>query len=245
MSNTDISLDELSNILADLFLSNMEESGDELVIRIRNAVYDLLRADQLSLLRDNPQKLKLEIRNNLRKLLQTDAAFRRSVIASHSGNVESFGNNLSVFISYRRSNSQDFVRLLADRFNRSKGVIARFDQTALRAGNFPIQLGRLVRQCDVFLLIVQPESLAGINDADNWIRREILTAVKAGKAIIPVLVDADGELDNLVWPNEIRTVGELQAVAFKREFFDVSAKRLLQEMWSLSKRTRYSRNKPR
>lgn len=232
MNSKNAPLNDLANNLANLFLSNLEGSDDDLVIRIQNAVTDSLRAEQLLQLKENPQQLKVEISGVLRILLETDAVFRRSVMSLPEGKIQGSSKALSIFISYRRTISQDFVRLLADKINRYSGIVARFDQEALRAGNFPIQLGRLVRQSDIFLLIVQPGSLSGIDDADNWIRREILTALNAGKAIIPVLVDADGELDNFIWPKEISTIGELQAITFKREYFDVSAKRLIDEMRS-------------
>jgi pterin-4a-carbinolamine dehydratase len=108
----------------------------------------------------------------------------------------------SIFISYRRSDSQHATFAIADRLRWAFGPEeVFFDRGSITAGNaWPESLRRGLEAARVFVLIIGNTWLKTadqwgrrrIDDPDDWVRREISTALDANKAgrtvIIPVLL---------------------------------------------------------
>lgn len=131
--------------------------------------------------------------------------FRRK----HFPNREGFktpSSKVSIFISYRRSDAIDIARLIADHLSRTKKFKVAYDLDALRTGEFARDLGSLISKCDVFLPIYTPDYFSRVDDPEDWVRREVETALHLGKTVCPVLVDDTPlpKADKL--PEEIRAI---------------------------------------
>lgn len=230
------SIQQLADQLAHQYLSNSHSaigSPSDLTSMINSVVLEALSSQQLQRLKSSPLALEKEIKSILLDALEVDASFRRSVSQSFKRTPLNT-SDLELFISYKRKVSQDFVRHLAERLNRYKNVTARFDEEQLKPGPFPEQLGHLIRNCNVFLLIIEHGTLEGLDDTDNWVRREIVTALASNKKILPIAVDADGVFDSFTWPKQLESIGYLQAMIFKKSYFDASEKKLLKAITSIA-----------
>ena len=125
----------------------------------------------------------------------------------------------SIFISYRRTDSQHAVFAIADRLRSTFGPERVFlDRSVIKPGDeWPKSLRRGVKRAAVVLPVIGENWLTTadewgrrrIDDENDWVRREIGAALAANRrrnAIIPVL------LENAKWP--------------RAEAFDPSLRRL-------------------
>ncbi|MGM9791777.1 MAG: TIR domain-containing protein [Candidatus Cryptobacteroides sp.] len=139
-----------------------------------------------------------------------------------------------IFISYRRT-SYDTANLIATRL-KAAGYSVFFDVETLRSGKFNEQLFGVIQQCKDFLLILPPGALDRCASEDDWVRLEVMSAMKHNKNIIPVL------LNGFQWPEQMPSGMEelknYQALtASSIEYFDMSMSRL-QEKYLSSKSRR-------
>ncbi|MBO7290489.1 MAG: TIR domain-containing protein [Bacteroidaceae bacterium] len=137
-----------------------------------------------------------------------------------------------IFISYRRS-SYDTANLIATRL-KSAGYTVFFDMETLRSGMFNEQLFNVIGTCTDFLLVLPPGALDRCVNEDDWVRLEVLHAMKSKKNIIPVM------LNGFQWPETMpQGLEELcyynALTASSVEYFDLSMERL-QNRYLLSKR---------
>ena len=219
-----------------------DKSSEEGMPALANSIEDELTTNQLEMLHKNPHSLIPEIELIIIRILQSNSSIRRLLNRSRfKGRSIKTNKPLKVFLSYRRSVSVDFVSSLASKLNTSKSILAEYDESILTVGDFPVQLGNRIRQCDILVLVIEPKTLKHIADKNNFIRRELLTAVISHVPVLPLLVDADGVLNEVEWPQEIVSVAEQQAVTYKRTFADLSLQRLQQSILRLSEITRRSK----
>ena len=105
----------------------------------------------------------------------------------------------AIFISYRRPDAGGHGRALHEylsgRFGDDRVF---FDRSAIESGDkFPDELRRGVEGCAVLLALIGPDWLdvrgddggRRLDDADDFVRREIALALEQGKKVIPVLFD--------------------------------------------------------
>ena len=128
-----------------------------------------------------------------------------------------------IFISYRRS-SYDTANLIATRL-KSAGYSVFFDMETLRSGKFNEQLFNVIGTCTDFLLVLPPGALDRCVNEDDWVRLEVLHAMKSKKNIIPVM------LNGFQWPETMpQGLEELcyynALTASSVEYFDLSMERL-------------------
>ncbi|MBQ9137983.1 MAG: toll/interleukin-1 receptor domain-containing protein [Alistipes sp.] len=128
-----------------------------------------------------------------------------------------------IFISYRRS-SFESANLIANKL-RLMGYNVFFDVETLRSGKFNEQLYDVIDHCSDFVVVLPPDALDRCENEEDWVRKEIMQAMKCKKNIIPVL------LSGFKWPSPMpKGIEDLclyQAVAAgEREFFDLSMQRL-------------------
>jgi len=104
----------------------------------------------------------------------------------------------TIFISYRRSDSEGEAGRLADELNRRFGEHAVFmDVDTIQPGrDFRKAIDDSIRSCDVLLALVGPDWLGAADAAghprlfneSDYVRLEIASALKRDIAVIPVLV---------------------------------------------------------
>ena len=136
-----------------------------------------------------------------------------------------------IFISYRRS-SYDTANLIATRL-KAEGYSVFFDMETLRSGAFNEQLYTAIEQCRDFIVVLPPDALDRCFNEDDWVRLEVLHALKHSKNIVPVM------LNGFVWPESmppgLEPLQHIQALtASSVEYFDLAMQRL-QERYLLSK----------
>ena len=94
----------------------------------------------------------------------------------------------SVFICYRRSVSWALANLIRDDLERH-GWDVWLDTVRLRVGEFEPRIRSEIARRRHFVVVLQPGSLQGIEDPDDWLHREIACALAHRRVIVPVLAD--------------------------------------------------------
>lgn len=104
-----------------------------------------------------------------------------------------------IFISYRRSDSEDATSLIEDRLTHRFGREQVFrDAHSIPLGeDFPKFILDEVSRCDVFIVVIgkswldileDNQAVRRLDNPKDWVRVEIETALKFEKQVIPVLV---------------------------------------------------------
>ena len=102
----------------------------------------------------------------------------------------------SVFISYRRSNGSELAEVMRA-YLEAIGFDVFMDGRAARSGHFDEALLGAIKSHQNFLLICSPGCFDGCTDnADDWLRREIRSALACHRNIVPV------EMPGFVWPKD-------------------------------------------
>ncbi len=142
-----------------------------------------------------------------------------------------------IFISYRHADTEGHVGRLYDYLAQvfdEKGIFRDLD--SLHGGEeFSPVCEQAVKACDVFLAIIGPNWLSIRDDKgrrlDNprdVVRREIATALKQKKRVIPVLVGRASIPKSQDLPDEISTLFDHKAIEISPERFAFDVERLVQ-----------------
>ncbi|XP_033747198.1 sterile alpha and TIR motif-containing protein 1-like isoform X1 [Pecten maximus] len=116
---------------------------------------------------------------------------------------------VDVFISYRRSNGSQLASLLKVHLQ-LRGFTVFIDIERLRAGKFDENLLMNIKLARHFLLVLTPDALdrcKGDDEQQDWIHKEIVTALESDCNIIPVL-------DNFEWPVPEELPTDMQQVVY-------------------------------
>ena len=140
-----------------------------------------------------------------------------------------------IFISYRRLDEQgnisgrDQARLIAKQLE-IEGYHPFFDYSEIKDDEFDKVIIPAVENCKVFILVLTKDALNRCKNDDDWVRREIETAIKSGSKIINV--SPDNTFNG--WPNllpesllGIRNI-QISEVHFG-SLFELSIKKLIDE----------------
>jgi hypothetical protein len=95
--------------------------------------------------------------------------------------------NKSVFISYRRKQSQYVARSIFQHL-RQLGYDVFLDVEDLRAGKLDALFTQIAARAH-FVVILTPGSLQGAGEPDDWMRREIEHAIRLRRNIVPILAE--------------------------------------------------------
>jgi formylglycine-generating enzyme required for sulfatase activity len=97
----------------------------------------------------------------------------------------------TIFISYRRSESQLHTLALYHRLQQEYRDQVFMDQQTMKVGeNFRQRIEGQLQGCRVLLAVIGPGwASERLRDSRDWVRLEITTALKRGIAVIPVLID--------------------------------------------------------
>lgn len=127
--------------------------------------------------------------------------------------------NYHAFISYRRENGFLMAQVIYDRM-KEKGIKCFMDLEELRSGKFNEKIIDAINDAPNFILILPKNALNRCVNEDDWVRKEILAAVKADKTIIPVMYD--GFAWPKKWPEnmpeEIIQLTNQQSVSMSKEY---------------------------
>ena len=133
-----------------------------------------------------------------------------------------------IFISYRRKGGYDTAKLLYDRL-RMDGYSVSFDIDTLEKGDFDDELEKRVYDCKDFLLVLNPGVFDRFFDPecdpkDDWVRQEIICALKTNKNIIPLVLEGFAYPKNL--PADIKDITRKNAIDLNPKHFESAYMRM-------------------
>lgn len=132
-----------------------------------------------------------------------------------------------IFISYRRDGGESLAALLHERFVRM-GYRVFYDVESLRSGNFNEKLLEVISECDDVLVVLPPGGLDRcITDESDWVRREIVHALKCEKNVIPILMRNFSFPENL--PDDQKPLVNKNGVSATMEYFDAVVDKLAKQ----------------
>jgi len=126
----------------------------------------------------------------------------------------------SIFISYRKEDSEGWAVLLNKELSRVFGVAEIFlDKDTLGAGSWLTQIWGALAHAKVVLVVIGGEWLSAednngnrrIDNPEDVHRREIAYALAQGVPVIPVLIDGTIMPDPALLPDDIRALTSWQA----------------------------------
>lgn len=135
------------------------------------------------------------------------------------------------FISYRRSNGFLMAQVIHDRLLEC-GIKTFLDLEELRSGDFNEDLYTAIENSPNFIVILPPNSLNRCKSEKDWLRKEIIHAVKHNKKIIPVLCDG------FKWPShwnesipeEVRSLERYNGVKSSQDYLSAMIDKLIDFM---------------
>ena len=128
-----------------------------------------------------------------------------------------------VFLSYRRADGPYAVGWIAERLSRlDEGTEVRtaFYDTELRGGDrFPAALDSAVADSDVVVALIGPDwhgdhddGTSRIQEADDWVARELTSALDHGKVVVPVLISDAEPLRATSLPTALAPLADLHSL---------------------------------
>ncbi len=156
-----------------------------------------------------------------------------------------------VFISYRRSDSKDVAARIADNLS----LVAEIDHVFLdvdaiaHGENFPDRLETEIKAADVVLAIIGQGWKGAINEEgrarifleDDFVRKEIESALRANKRLIPCLVDDALMPGAQELPTSIEELAARNAISLRHTSFHIDIEILTD---SILQRQRMRRSSP-
>ena len=106
--------------------------------------------------------------------------------------------DVDIFMSYRRADGLSYARSIMQALKMVGYPKVFFDYTSLRDGVFNTQIIDAIYSCKDFILLISPLALKNCGKEGDWVAKEIRTALKYDKHIIPVVIE-----DTFIgWPND-------------------------------------------
>jgi hypothetical protein len=152
---------------------------------------------------------------------------------------------MNVFISYRRSDSQDFVGRLADQLRDAPGIGDLFlDVDEIDAGeDFQKRIEKGLEDCGVALIVIgrdwRGETLSGgqtrIFEDGDFVRMEVRQALKSETRVLPVLANGAFMPVPAALPEDIRRITALNGVSVRHSDFERDVDHLLDVIFARKK----------
>ena len=140
-----------------------------------------------------------------------------------------------IFISYRRIDEngnisgRDIARTIKKEFQ-LRGYNAFFDYSEIQDNAFEDTILPAIKTSKIFLLVLTKKALVRCSNSEDWVRREILTALQSGCKIIPICPQDkfDGWPDFM--PTELDSIKRIQISDIHMgSLFEVSMSKLIKD----------------
>jgi hypothetical protein len=137
-----------------------------------------------------------------------------------------------IFLSYRRNDSAGYAGRLFDRLTAHFGddrVFMDVD-TLVPSERFASKIERAIAGADAMLVLIGPrwaEEAPRLADPDDFVRREILAALRVDCRVIPVTLDGAAIPDESALPEELRAVVRREGVSLRHAEFGRDADHLV------------------
>jgi hypothetical protein len=141
-----------------------------------------------------------------------------------------------IFISYRRDDSSAWAGRLSDRLSNHFASNQIFMDVDLDAGiDFVEAIAENVGSCDVLIAVVGKRWLTAtdedgkrrLDNPDDFVRTEIVTALKRGIRVIPVLVDGASMPRSRDLPDDLKSLARRNALEVSHNRFRADSERLI------------------
>lgn len=135
------------------------------------------------------------------------------------------------FISYRRENGFLMAQVIYDRL-KDRGIQCFFDLEELRSGKFDEKILIAIREAHTFILILPKNALTRCKNEDDWVRQEIVEAVRCNKVIIPVMYDGFKwpRKWNAEFPEEFQGLEHMNGVSGSHEYLPAMIDKIISYM---------------
>src|SRR5262245_8402594 len=94
----------------------------------------------------------------------------------------------TIFISYRRKDT--YAALAVYQYLTGQGYDVFLDYTSIPSGDFEQIIVSNIKARAHFILVLTPTALDRCSEPDDWLRREIETAIDEKRNIIPLFFDS-------------------------------------------------------
>jgi len=144
------------------------------------------------------------------------------------------------FISYRRETGSDLASLLKIQLENNYHKQIFLDIKELQVGRFDEALLRYIGDTPNFILILSKGSLDRCEDKSDWLKREIIHALKTDRNIIPLLIEGFTFPSDDKWallPPEMRVLSSLNGITYSHIHQDSAIRQIALYMKSEIPRT--------
>jgi hypothetical protein len=143
----------------------------------------------------------------------------------------------TIFINYRKQGEAYAAALLDERLSKRFGTSSVFRASrSIAAGeDYELAILRAVEQCRAMLVVVGPHWSAAFSEKrceprDDWVRREIVEALKQDKHVMPVLLSGVQRLSEEGIPPDVARLTRFQYLRFDYRNLDEDANRIAAEL---------------
>lgn len=142
----------------------------------------------------------------------------------------------NAFISYRRDNGFLMAQIVHDKLA-EKGITTFLDLEELRAGKFNEKIYEAIEDCDNFILVLPEGALNRCVDPEDWVRKEVLSAIQKKKKIIPIMCEGFDWPRDLYekLPKEIASLEDYNAVKSSQDYLGAMIDRIISFMDGVDK----------
>lgn len=136
-----------------------------------------------------------------------------------------------IFISYRRNGSDAHARVFYEKLT-DAGYSVFLDFESIYSGGFRECIVNAIKECTDFILLIPKGGLKRCVDESDYMREEIVTAIKARKNIIPVFVDGFKMPAKDDLPDAISDIAEKNGIDCTMEYFSAVFDKLVRNLES-------------
>ena len=145
-------------------------------------------------------------------------------------------NQLKVFISYRRSDTQHVAGRLGDRIGTRFTLFMDIDDIPPGV-DFTTVVRRAIDESDVLLVLIGPHFLGvgadgerRLDKSGDWVAEEVGTGLARDIAVVPVLVDGAQMPSVAELPGKLKGLAHRQALRLTHVSFNSDAERLIETL---------------
>ena len=140
----------------------------------------------------------------------------------------------TVFISYRRTNAPWALAIFQNLTQHGYDVF--FDFNGIASGDFERVILANIKARAHFLVVLTPSSLERCNDPNDWLRREIETALVTQRNIVPLMLEGfDFTTPTIASQlvNKLAMLKRYNALRIPADYFDAAMQRLREQYLSI------------
>ncbi len=160
-------------------------------------------------------------------------------------------DHFDAFISYRRETGSDLASLLKIQLENNFHKRIFLDVKELQVGRFDEALLRRIEETPNFIVIMSKASLDRCENKSDWLKREIMHAIQAGRNIIPLLIEGFTFPSDEKWallPPEMKVLASLNGISYSHIHQDAAIRQIASYMKTieqlLQKRSSSKSGKP-